>query len=581
MTPETPAGPVVDAATIFDILRWRALNQPEKRAYTFLVDGELAVAHLSYAELDLRARAIGARLQRLGAQGERVLLLFPPGLEYIAAFFGCVYAGAVAVPAYPPHPTRVDRTSFRLRVIARDARPLVALTTSSILALVETLYAQEADFQAMNWLAADQLTNAAAERWQPPTTTRDTLAFLQYTSGSTAAPKGVMLTHRNLLANAAYISEAEKHISQRLGMFWLPPYHDLGLIGGILQPLYYGDTSLLMSPVSFLQQPIRWLRAIARYGATHSAAPNFAYDLCVRKIGPDQRATLDLSSWQIAYNGAEPIRAETINRFVAAFGPCGFCASAFMPCYGLAEATLMVSSAPGATEPVETTVDANALEQRRVVAAAPDAPTARTLVSSGRTMLDTQVRIVQPDTATLCPPDEVGEIWVAGPTVAQGYWQRPRESEQLFHAHLADSGAGPFLRTGDLGFVQDGELFVTGRLKDLIIIGGRNIYPEDLERTAEQSHPLLRPSCCAAFSVEVDGEERVIIAQEVERRYRDTDADEVRRAIRRAVMEQNDVRLYAVLLLRAGRIPKTSSGKIQRHACHDSYLAGNLDVVKE
>lgn len=586
----------VEFSTLVELLRWRALHQSAQRAYTFLVDGEAEEVSLTYGELDHQARVIGAQLQRLGAAGERALLLYPPGLEYIAAFLGCLYAGVVAVPAYPPHPARLDRTLPRLQAIVRDAGALVALTTTPILSMFESAAVQMPDFQRMRWVATDTLSDDLAQSWHEPAIGSDTLAFLQYTSGSTASPKGVMVSHGNLMYNQRMIQNAFEHTEHSTVVGWLPLYHDMGLIGNVIQPLYVGFPCILMPPALFLQRPYRWLRAISRYRATTSGAPNFAYDLCVRKITPEQRATLDLGSWDLAYNGAEPIRSETVEQFIATFAPCGFRLEAFYPCYGLAEATLFVSGGLKASRPVLHTVQATALEHHRVVADSPQNKDSRTLVGCGRTWLDQEIIVVDPESLTPCPPDRVGEIWVSGPNIAQGYWNRPEETERTFRAYLADSGRGPYLRTGDLGFLKDGELFVTGRIKDLIIIGGVNHYPQDIEWTVEKSHPAIRPGCCAAFSVDVAGQEQVVVVAEVERRYQPTqgqiaatsdsgsyrqplDTQAVIRAVRQAVAEEHDVPVHSVVLLKTGGIPKTSSGKIQRHACRAAFLAGALDVL--
>jgi acyl-CoA synthetase (AMP-forming)/AMP-acid ligase II len=454
--------------------------------------------------------------------------------------------------------------------------------------------AHDPDFQTMRWLATDNIASALEERWQGPGVSGDTLALFQYTSGSTAAPKGVMISHANLLHNSAYINHAFELTPDSVSVTWLPAFHDMGLVDGIIQPLYTGFPCFLMSPQSFLQRPVRWLQAVSRYQATHSGAPNFAYDLCVSKITPDQRRTLNLSGWRSAYNGAEPIRTGTLERFAEAFQPCGFRLSSFYPCYGLAEATLMVSGGFLQDASIRCTVQAPALAQNQVVEASVQQQNVRTLVGCGHAMPECKTKIViaHPESLTQCSLGEVGEIWVSGPSIAQGYWNRLEETERTFRAYLADTGEGPFLRTGDLGFLKDDELFVTGRLKDLIIIDGRNHYPQDIELTAEQSHPDIRAGCCAAFSVDVADEERLVVAAEVDRRYqpehhqqgvgpesnprgrRLLDTEAVVRAIRRAVAEEHGVRAHAVVLLTAGSIPKTSSGKVQRHACRADFLAG-------
>ncbi|HEX6287553.1 MAG TPA: AMP-binding protein, partial [Herpetosiphonaceae bacterium] len=560
------------------ILRWRASHQPDQAAYTFLAD-DTSAARLSYAELDRRACVIAAHLQAIGARGERALLLYPPGLEYIAALFGCLYAGVVAVPAYPPHAARHDRRLSRLRAIARDAQPLVALTTSAIRPMGATLSASDPSFHALRWLATDALAPGVEPSWQAPAVDSASLALLQYTSGSTATPKGVMLSHSNLLHNSSVIQRCFEHTSDSQGVIWLPPYHDMGLIGGILQPLYTGFPVVLMSPVSFLQRPLRWLQAISDYRATTSGGPNFAYELCLRKITPEQRERLDLSSWRVAFNGAEPIRAETLERFTAAFSSAGFRREALYPCYGLAEATLIVSGGHVSTPPISRAFEGAALEQGRVLQAASEQPGSRTLVGCGQAPPDQQIAIVEPQSGVRCQPGQIGEIWVAGPSVAQGYWNQPGETMRTFEARIADTGDGPFLRTGDLGFLHDGELFITGRIKDLIIIRGRNHYPQDIERTVEECHPALRPGSGAAFTIEVAGEERLIVAHEVERTQRRVEIAEVAAAIRQAVAEEHELHVYAVALLKHGGVPKTSSGKVQRHACRAGFVAGSLDLI--
>lgn len=582
--PQRPATLV----SLVELLRWRAEVQPDERLYLFLDEGGLDERPVTYAEFDRRARAIAARLQGLGAAGERALLLYPPGLDYIAGFFGCLYAGVIAVPAYPPNPARLNRTLPRLQAIVGNAQPRFALTTEMIAALAGAVAEQAPDLGAMQWLATDTLPLTDAENWQAPAVDGDTVAFLQYTSGSTGSPKGVMVTHGNLLANLAMITRGFEATSADSAVFWLPPYHDMGLIGGLLGPIYIGVPCAVMSPLAFLQRPLRWLEAISRYRATVSGGPNFAYDLCARKATPEQIAALDLSTWKLAFNGAEPIRADTLERFAQTFAPAGFRRDAFYACYGLAEATLFVTGGDRAHAPATLVVDLDALAQGRVVAA-PDA--AYTLVSSGQPPAELRLAIVDPETRARCAPDRVGEIWVAGPSLAQGYWGRPDETAGAFRAVLAD-GDGPYLRTGDFGFVKGNDLFVTGRLKDLIIVDGRNLYPQDIEATVEAAHPAIRSGATAAFSVDVGGEERVVVAAEVERNFvfnqkqnGGEGAADARQAlvtaVRRAVAEQHDVRVHTVALLKTGHIPKTSSGKIQRHACRAGFLAGTLDMIED
>jgi 8-amino-7-oxononanoate synthase len=575
---DPPAAPT----TLVDLLCQRAELQADDRAYTFLVDGESEEVHLTYGELDRQARAIGAWLQSQDLKGQRALLLYPPGLDFIASFFGCQYAEVVAVPAYPP---RMNRAPSRVQAIAADAGATVALTTDAILERIRPLIDQTLDLKGLRWLSTDRSVYGADQgserQWQRPRITGDTLAFLQYTSGSTGTPKGVMLSHSNLLHNSALIAYAFEHTRSASGVFWLPSYHDMGLVGGVLQPLYLGRPNILMSPAAFLQKPFRWLQAISRYRATTSGGPNFAFDLCARKVTPEQRARLDLSSWTVAFTGGEPVRAETLGQFAETFGPCGFRPEALYPCYGLAEATLLVSGGYKTAPPVVRWFDRKSLEADRVVPiAAEEGGGARALVGCGQTMPDQQIVIADLNGRTRMPAGQVGEVWASGPSVAQGYWQRTDETEQTFRAYLQSTVEGPFLRTGDLGFIQDGEVFVTGRLKDLVIVHGGNHYPQDIEATAAKSHPGVRAGWGAAFTVGEGTEQKLVIILELERHQR-AEAAQVIGAIRRDVAREHDLVVDSIVLVRAGSIPKTSSGKVQRHACRDAFLYRRLDVAAE
>jgi acyl-CoA synthetase (AMP-forming)/AMP-acid ligase II/acyl carrier protein len=576
------SGSPIETSTLVELLQRRASQHPEKRAYTFLDDGELEGAHLTYGDLDHRARVVGSWLQQHVEPGARALLVYPADLEFIIAFFGCLYAGVIAVPTYPPQ-TRTKRSLAKLQSIMNDVQPAVVLTISSLSSMVDALFAQAQELQDIPLVATDNLASNLVEAWKEPTIDSNTLAFLQYTSGSTGMPKGVMLTHGNLLYNMARMCHYFNITEDTRGVTWLPLYHDMGLIGSILDTIYASVENKIMSPVAFLQRPIRWLQAISNYRATHSGAPNFAYDLCVRKVTPEQIASLDLSSWQLAFNGAETIRPETLQRFVETFGPCGFRREAFYPCYGLAEATLMVTGRHNSALPAIRAFESAALELNQAIEVQTPTATAsegvRTFVGSGQTIEGQRVVIVHPETLTQCQPGQVGEIWISGPSVSQGYWQQPEETERTFHAYLADTGEGPFMRTGDMGFLHEGELFVTGRLKDLIIIRGRNYYPQDIELTVEQSHPALRPGCGVAFSLDVSNEERLVIVQEVDRQYRNLDVEEAVTRIRQAVAEQHELQVYAVALVKMGGILKTSSGKLQRRACREAYVSQSLDIV--
>jgi acyl-CoA synthetase (AMP-forming)/AMP-acid ligase II len=564
-------------STLVELLRYRASTQPERIAYIFLRNGETEEARLTYGELDQNARAIAAHLQSLEAKGERGLLLYPPGLDFISAFFGCLYAEVVAIPAYPP---RRNQNLFRLQAIIADSQARFTFTNAALFPTLENQWAKDSELAEMQWVVTDEIDHHLSANWQEPTLEKNTLAFLQYTSGSTGTPKGVMVSHHNLLINSAFIDHVWGHDQDSVMVTWLPTFHDMGLIYGVIQPLYKGFLCYMMAPANFVERPLRWLQALSDKKATHSAAPNFAYDLCVRKIPPEKRATLDLSHWRMTLNGSEPVRAEVLKKFAEAFQVSGFKATALCPGYGLAEATLVVTAVSYDSPSYFYPVQANALEKNKIVGATETDSNVQTLVGCGWTTIDTQIVIVNPETLKPCSPEIVGEIWVSGSTIAQGYWGKPQETQETFQAYLADTGAGPFLRTGDLGFIKDGELFVTGRLKEIILIRGRNNYPQDIEYTVQNSHPALRPSCGAAFTVENKGEEKLVVVQEVERTWlRKVDIDEVKRAIRKAVVQEYDLQVYAIALIRTGSLPKTSSGKIQRRSCRAKFLEGSLTIL--
>ena len=565
--------------TVIDLLRHRAKHQPELTGYTFLMDGETQTASLTYQTLDLQAQRIAAHLQSLNAQGSRALLVYPSGLEFIAAFFGCLYAGVTAVPAYPP---QQNQTRHRLQLIVADAQANFALTTSALLADSQVQFSDASHLPELHWITTDNLQNAATLDWAMPRLDEREIALLQYTSGSTGTPKGVMVSHENLLHNATLIQHCFEDGEDSIGVSWLPPYHDMGLIGGILQPLSIGRPMILMSPMAFLRKPVRWLQTISHYRATTSGGPNFAYELCVKKITPAECETLDLGSWQVAFNGAEPIRPQTLDAFAKKFQAYGFHRDAFYPCYGMAEATLMVTGGTRMKAPEICTVDPVALKDKQVISVAQSFQSARKVVGSGQARLEQKVIIVDPVAATRCEEDQVGEIWVSSLSVAQGYWNQPQETQRVFNAYLSDTGEGPFLRTGDLGFMQAGELFVTGRLKELIIIRGRNHYPQDIEWTVQSSHSALRAGSGAAFSIEVNGVERLVMVQEVERSAvrQLPPPEEIFAAIRRAVSEHHQLKIYAIALLKPGSIPKTSSGKTQRTECRTRYLDERLEPLE-
>lgn len=564
-------------------LRCQAEKNPDQPGFIHLQNDLSNQAVMTYARLEQRACAIAAHLQDMGISGQRVLLVYSPGLDFITAFFGCLYAGCVAVPTYPPHRSRMI---VRFQAIAADAGAGIALSTSFVVGQIQSMMARKDGHAAapppIQWVSTDDIADGLSGRWSEPVITAETLAMLQYTSGSTSHPKGVMLSHGNLLDNTCAIRDAFGTQPQDSAVFWLPTYHDMGLVGGVLVPVLAGGTNILISPVDFLQKPIRWLEAVSKYRATISGGPNFAYDLCVRMISDQQRAALDLSCWSLAFIGAEPIEPATLERFAAAFAPCGFSPGAFYPCYGLAEATLMVTGAQRGSGATIEAFDNAGLTQHKALPAPDNAEsrTARRLVACGTPVGTAQVVIVNPDTQTEVKADGVGEIWVAGPSVGQGYWHNPGLIDRSFNARLDDTGDGPFLRTGDLGFIHKGQLYVTGRRDDVMIVRGLNRYPHDIEATARSSHPLLDVGYGAAFAVDDHGHQCIVLVQET-RNDGKTDFEPILNAIRAAVIDEHELALDAVALVRIGTIPKTSSGKVQRNACRQAFVSGSLKTLAD
>jgi acyl-CoA synthetase (AMP-forming)/AMP-acid ligase II len=553
-----------------------AESWPHKRAYVYLKDGENESAGVTFAELAQNARRVSSLIATSTRRGERALLVYPTGLAFLEAFLGCAMCGVVSVPVYPPNSQRAA-TGFV--GIASDATPAIGLTTLALLPGLKRLCAELPQLSQLRWVATDTLDELHPMASPANYAGGRELALLQYTSGSTGSPRGVMVSHENLLENMAMVREGFQSDASMCCVTWLPLYHDMGLIGTMLQPLFVGGSLVMMPPMTFLQRPLRWLNAISHYRADTSGGPNFAYDLCVQRVKPDDKAKLDLSSWTLAFNGGEPVRRETLDRFAEAFAPCGFRPEAFYPCYGLAEATLIVTGGERTARPTFARVGGSQLELHHVSVADIESEAARDLIGCGRPLGSTKVVIVDSDTQTLSDPNSVGEIWVSGPTVTQGYWNRPELSRSLFEAPLADRSDARYLRTGDLGFVRDGELFVTGRVKDLIIIRGRNYYPQDIECTAENADARLRKGGAAAFSIDVGGEERLVVMAELVRgvricQEREQEIRTVEEAIRREVAAEHDLRVYAVRLIPEGHLPRTSSGKVRRHLCRSNFLNG-------
>ncbi len=568
----SPAGPR-NRSNLVEVLRAHAAERGDAEVYRFLIKGDPGGPSetLTFGQLERRARAIGARLQTAGV--ERALLLYPPGLDFVAAFCGCLFAGTVPVPAYPPQPSRPGRGLPALAAIAGNAEVDRVLSTAALAGAARDALGEAPEISSLPWLATDEVDDGLAASWTPTSAGGDDLALLQYTSGSTGKPKGVMVSHGNLIANQEIIRAGFRLGPETVVASWLPLYHDMGLIGMLLQPLYLGARCVLMSPLAFAQRPLRWLAMVSRFKATVSGGPDFAYEQCRRRARDADLEGLDLSSWTVAYNGSEPIRRATLVRFAERFAAYGFEPAAWRPCYGLAEATLMVTAGVPAPAPLTLDADRDALARGRFEPAAGG----QALVSCGRPPAPGRVEIVDPETLRRCPEAQVGEIWVAGPHVARGYWRRPEESEATFRATPADGG-GRFLRTGDLGFTDAGELYVSGRIKDLIIVRGRNHYPPDVEATVEGCHPAVRPGGCAAISVDVGDEERLVVCAEASPRQ--GDPDEVVRAVRSAVARRHELTPYAVVLVRVRSLPRTTSGKIRRHACRRRFSDGRLEAFK-
>jgi acyl-CoA synthetase (AMP-forming)/AMP-acid ligase II/acyl carrier protein len=585
--------------TLVHLLRARGELHPDRIAFTFLADGEDEEQNLTFGELDRRARVVAAELAQRGVSRTRALIIYESGLEYITALLGCLYANVAAVPVYPPDPMRAARTTDRLQTILQNAEPQVILTTTALRHWGTRLPKSRVDPARV--LSTDTFDYDCDPPWIDPGLTDLSIAIVQYTSGSTNSPKGCVITHRNLLYNFRHVQRFDE--PDAIAVSWLPMYHDMGLIGTVLQACHSGRRLVFMSPMSFVQRPYRWLAAISKYRAYATAGPNFGYELCVRKISDEELQWLDLSCLTLACNGAEPIRPDTVRRFTERFAVCGLRPEALYPCYGLAEATLIVAGGAKAELPVIRTYSTEALALGRAVTvrdsqsskstvsdesvqlhrstppAASTTPCTQ-LVGSGKAVAGTIVRIVNPETRMRCADGTVGEIWVDGPGVAAGYWNAPAETEETFGGRIVDSEEGPFLRTGDLGFLDDGELFVVGRKKDLIIVNGRNHYPQDIELTIVQSHRSLRRDSGVAFAIDVNDEERLVVVQELTR-YQRADHATLLAELHRDIVRNHGLAPYAIVLIRGGTLPKTSSGKLQRQECRSRYLNNELTVVAQ
>jgi acyl-CoA synthetase (AMP-forming)/AMP-acid ligase II len=563
--------------TMRDLLNDRVRRRKNDLCYTFLVGFEVRT-RWDYSDLHREVAKVAAHLRKIGAIGKRALLVYPQGPDFMAAFLACLSRNVVAVPVPAPETWNLLRTMPRLRAVAEDADAAFVLTTRKIFNMASASGSSLWDFEGTPWIVTDELEEGGDDLGAEPIDAT-TPAYFQYTSGSTSSPSGVVITHQNLMHHLAALHKSCGY-GDGVTVTWMPHFHDYGLVQGLLQPLFSGEPCYFMSPLSFLKRPTHWLGVITKYGGTHSQAPNFAYEHCIRRISSEERAGLNLATWKAAGNAAEPINPEVLERFIETFEPCGFRRTTSAPAYGLAEATLLVSSTRLNSGPRVLEVDADAAFDGRVTPVA-TGHVGRKVVSCGELVGDTKVAIVNPTTLTSCRGDEIGEIWVSDRAVAAGYWNQPVKSQEIFNVFLKDTGEGPWLRTGDLGFLQNGELFVSGRLKDMIIIRGANYAPQDIEWVSQKCHPAVETAESAAFPLTIDGEESLGVVQELNRKDHPStiEFEEVAAKIREQISLEFEVRAYAVALVRRNTIPKTSSGKIQRRACRAALLDGSLETL--
>jgi acyl-CoA synthetase (AMP-forming)/AMP-acid ligase II len=562
------------AGTMVDCLEAWASRTPDHTVFRFLGGDGRETSRLQFSALRENARAIAAALKQFEVRRQPVVVLLPTGPHYIASVFACWYAGAIAVPSFPGNGRRAVE---RLAALVSDCRPAAMIAERQFIRTCEKFGGERPELRVVPWLAIEDISAGCAG--DPAPIGPDEVAVLQYTSGSTSEPRAVILSHQNLMHSQRAISLAFEHSADKIGVNWLPLHHDMGLIGNVLQPVYAGGSCVMISPMTFALNPLVWLQAVSRYHAATSGGPNFAFDLCARKATEDDIANLDLSAWKVAYIGAEPVRVKTLERFARRFVSCGFQPTAFYPCYGLAEAALMVSG--GHYRPESKVLPAHRPEydsDRPLSPFAPQSP----LVSCGRPVLGARIAIVDPLLFRKCSDGTVGEIWASGPSISKGYWNRAAETEETFRNTLADCPGEMFARTGDYGFILDEELYVSGRRKDLIIIRGENFYPQDIERCIEDSDATLRRGSNAAFSINLDGAERLVVVQEVENREEiRSHIQQIARAARASMGAEFRVALDMLVLVRAGTIPRTSSGKIQRYLCREQFLTDRLSIVAE
>ncbi len=565
--------------SLVEILQWRAINEPFRLAYRFLRDGENEESSISYGKLYHHVCAIAARLEMHTNLGDRVLIVLPDGLEFISTFFGCLSARRIAVPLPPPHPSRFDISLSYLKRIIKDVRPAAAIMSAPLAHQFSLLGIKSVDHPEMQILSIDEIElSNHKEQWEVRRINDNEPALIQYTSGSTTIPRGVRISHSNLMHNLKLIEQTFGQTRESRTVIWLPPYHDMGLIGGILQPMYTGNPVTIIPHLVFIQRPLRWLKVISRFGATTSGGPNFAYDLCVQRISPDQRDELDLSSWEVAFNGAEPVQAKTMRRFADYFASCGFRFDSFAPCYGLAEATLMVTGKENSESPIIRDWDKRELEAGRFRHPETKQSPVQQLVSCGSVTDDVNIKIVDPKSKELVGENQIGEIWISGPGVSEGYWNRDQESKDDFGSIKSERPGDTYFKTGDLGFLYGGELFIIGRLKEMIILNGKNFFPQDIERTIVDCRSEIRSGACAVFPVTREDIEHIVALVEI--KPRDIfNLKDVRLAIQTAVNIHHKISLHDILITTPGTIPRTTSGKIRRLYCRERYQLGEIEQI--
>ena len=568
---------IKESKTLVHLLNHRAACQGDKTAYILLDEKGNESDRICYAELVKSARNIASTIQRKVSKGDRCLILLPPGLQFITGFLGCLFAGVIAIPSYPP---RRKKTNERFWSVFHNAEPLCILTSPEIKESLNGHFDFSERLQDIPHVVIEGEYADDSTYWENPDVEPDDIAMLQYTSGSTGQPMGVMVSHDNLMHNFEVVKQSFHHDENLIGVSWLPPYHDMGLMGTLLQPLYVGGMSVIITPNDFLRSPVIWLNSITKYRGITAGCPNFALDFCVERISEEQKMDIDLTSLKVLFCGSEPIRKKTLDNFSNAFKNCGFTTNKFLPCYGLAESTLLVTGIHCSEPPEYLKVDRQNLERTGKIILSQDNTRSSELVGCGYPWLDGKVIIVDPETGCKVQEHETGEIWIISSSVCRGYWNNPEKTRQIFKAYTSDTKEGPFLKTGDLGFINNGHLYITGRIKDLIIICGINYYPQDIENTVENCHPALQKNACTAFSVDMNDQEQLVVVQEVKRTaIRELNENKIFEAIRSAIAYEHEIPIYAVALISPGSSIKTSSGKIQRRACKSAFLQNDLKLI--